>query len=85
MITLKFHQLKKLIDLLINFLSDKNGIPSSIRLIAFWIALIFVPIIAFGFIWTLIYYPYLIISYLGVLTSLIFACLGLKVFQKDKE
>lgn len=77
--------LKYFVDLFINFLSEKNGNPSSIRLIAFWISFIVVPIISFGFIWTLIYYPYLIISYLSILSSLLLACLGLKVFQKNKE
>jgi hypothetical protein len=66
-------------------LSEDNGNPSSTRVNVFFSNTQWSMAITFGFIWVAIYHPDLIISYLGVMATLVAGTLALKVWQKDKE
>ena len=66
-------------------LSEHNGDPSSLRINVFIVVVLFAFACTYGFVWVLIYYKELIISYLIVLMSTITAALGLKVRQKRWE
>jgi fatty acid desaturase len=76
----------KLFEFIEKALSEDNGNPSSMRVKTMYAAILLVTVIAFGFIYTVLNYPDLIIAYLtsGVV-SIIFFVLGAKVWQKGKE
>jgi hypothetical protein len=65
-------------------LSEDVNQPSAIRLLIFIGYIQWSIVITFGFVWVLMYYPYLIIGYLASLVSLITFLFGLKVYQRIK-
>jgi uncharacterized membrane protein len=75
----------KLIEFIQKALSEKEGIPSSIRVYNAWTIFFFVLALTFGFIWVVLYYDELILMYAGILSALISTVLAFKVRQKGKE
>ena len=65
-------------------MSEDANYPSSIRINIFIAFTQWGLAITFGYIWCLIYYPYLIATYLGTLSTLITFLFGLKVYQRTK-
>lgn len=65
-------------------LSEDINQPSAIRLLIFIGYIQWSFGITFGFVWVLMYYPYLVIGYLASLVSLITFLFGLKVYQRVK-
>jgi cytoskeletal protein RodZ len=66
-------------------LSEDDQSPSALRLFSAWLVFVFVLVLAFGFIWVLLYHEDLILLYATILTSAIAGVLGIKVWQKGKE
>jgi len=67
-------------------LSEANGGgPSSMRFNLTNMAVQWVTVISFGFIWTVLKHPELMLAYLGLILAALEASLGIKVFQKKIE
>jgi len=77
--------MEKIKEFLTKALSENDLSPSSIRLMSFLGFIQWSILISFGYVWVLIFYPYLVTSYLTVLAGLITAIIGLKVWQRGKE
>lgn len=73
------------LEFIIKALSEADNYPSSIRLFSALVIFLFVPVLAFGFVYVLFVDRSLVIAYAGVLSALISAVLSLKVFQRGKE
>jgi len=77
--------MKALIIFLGDSLREKNGKPSSARIFNAFALLNFVPILSFGFILVLKYYPSLIIEYAFIIAGLIASLLGIQTWKKNIE
>lgn len=77
--------MKSILTFIAKALQEDNGNPSSLRLNNYQMVTLFTLAMTFGFIWTVLHHPDLVLGYLTVLASLIAAATGLKVFQKGKE
>ena len=65
-------------------MSEDANYPSSIRVNIFIAFTQWGMAITFGFIYCILFYPYLITTYLGSLSALIIFLFGLKVYQRTK-
>lgn len=59
--------------------------PSAMRVFNFWVVLLFVTVVAFGFIWVVVNYSDLVNGYLAIMAGIILGALGLKGWQKKNE
>jgi hypothetical protein len=66
-------------------LSESSGNPSSIRFGVIFMAVAFVLVIAWGFVYTVLYYKELVITYLLIIITAVEGAFGIKVWQKGKE
>lgn len=66
-------------------LSENENEPSEMRVKAFYIAVLLATVIAFGFVYTVIFYKDLVIPYLSVITALVTASMTFKWLQKKEE
>ena len=66
-------------------LSDDAGNPSSMRFNVTNMNLQWTAAITFGFIWVCLYYPSLILAYLGSILGAILVSLGIKKAAKKDE
>ena len=66
-------------------LSENNGNPSAMRLDSTWTVFLFVLVMAFGFIWVVLFWKDVIIAYLAIIAGIIIGVLQLKNNQKGKE
>lgn len=72
-------------DFIQKALSEDKLIPSEMRVKAFYVTVVLVFVVAFGFVYTVIAYKELIIAYLGIVSALIGTAFTFKLLQKDKE
>lgn len=66
-------------------LKNKNGIPSSMRIMSFYLVAVLVFSLSFGFICVALFHKDLIIAYAGILSGLISAVLIVKRSEKAIE
>lgn len=75
----------KFFEFIRKMLSESNGSPSSMRFNITNIGVQWTAAITFGFIWVVLYYPSLILAYLGSILGALLIALGIKKAQKKDE
>lgn len=75
----------EIVEFIKKALSETDMTPSSLRVMSFLGFVQWSILISFGFIWVLVFYPYLVTGYLTILSGLLATVLGLKVWQRGKE